>query len=164
MSCAAKGVGPETVVDYCAGTLDRHAAREFEQHAAGCPDCEHALARQQQLWTLLDSWDDVPLSADFNRRLYQAIEREEGVSPVRRYARLAAARLWPLSWRPLVPLGAIAATLAIALIIETPGPRLSAPPPDAQVKSEKLDVDQVESALDDIDLLQKLSDASPSAM
>lgn len=164
MSCAAKGMGPETVVEYCAGTLDRKAAMEFEQHAAVCADCKHALSEQQRLWTLLDVWDDVPISADFNRRLYKAIEREETLSPLKRYARLITARFTRFSWRPVMPAAALAATLAVALMIGTPRPLPYSVAPDSQIKSEKIDVDQVERALDDVEMLQKLSDASSSAM
>ncbi|HLK35019.1 MAG TPA: hypothetical protein VKT29_18115, partial [Terriglobales bacterium] len=80
-------------------------------------------------------------------RLYQRIAREDGEAWWR--------RLWPrrFSWRPVAPAAVACAAVIAAFLLKSP---LRAP--DAASHNEpKLQIEQVEHALDDMEMLKQLS-------
>jgi anti-sigma factor RsiW len=166
MNCPTERGAPEVLLDYCAGRLSADAAREFEEHLAACGCCRETAAGQQAVWSALDGWEPVPVSADFDRRLYARIARDEagrGWWSMRVVS--ISARLLPFNWRPALPAVAACAAMGLALMIQSPAPDRALPVSDPQVRAEHLDLEQVESALDDLDMLKKIgavSDASAS--
>lgn len=160
--------GAEILTDYCAGTLDDARAAELINHIRQCGECRKLVEAQQSVWEALGDWTPPEVSPDFDARLYARIAAE----PVRpawrqwlnRLIHPAAPR--PL-WKPLLPLAAAAAVLSLALFIQDPD--VSTPPqksaPSAQVRSGKadlrIDADQVEQALDDLELLAPAGQKSP---
>jgi len=133
----------ELIVGYGARTLDPDAAAEFEQHIHFCAACCHAAAVQKAVWAALDdALDDSPelaVSADFDRRLFRRIRAAEN-------------RGWWL-WRALVPASACLALAALFLFRPPDSTRApQAPQPTPQIE-------QVEHALDDLDLLNQIGAA-----
>jgi len=128
-----------TLVEYCAGTLDPARASEFEQHAAECVECGRQVARQRALWQTLDQWTPAEVSPDFDARLYARIAREE------------AAPLWKkwlaLGWKPALVTAAAGAAILIGLLVHSPQP---------PARADMVDIDQVEHALEDLDMLTPL--------
>ena len=129
----------ELLTDYCAGTLDAERAGEIEAHLQKCAECKALVQAQHTVWEALDSWRPVEVSASFDAKLYARIGAE-------------AKRPWwkQALWRPLLPLAAAGVALALALMVWMP--RRTAPA-DSPVRVEKIDVQQIEQALDDMDLL-----------
>lgn len=136
----------ELVVGYSARTLDPETAAAFERHMDCCATCCELAAAQRAVWAALDDadadaeWPSLRVSAEFDRRLFQRIERAEN------------RRWW---WRTLIPATACLALAAAFLFrqAETAGaPRKPQPQPALQIE-------QVEHALDDMDLLKQLGAA-----
>lgn len=143
------GKAPEILLEYPAGTLDPAVQAALEQHVAVCLDCQAAIQGQLAVWKALDAWEPAPVTMDFNRRLWQRIDEAEARSwfDLKRYS---------MSWKPVLP--AVAAVLLVigVTILQRPHERLplqSVSAPDGVTLTE---VDQVEAALDDLQLLQQL--------
>lgn len=135
--------GAEILMDYCAGALDAIRAAELENHLHECAACRNEVEAQREVWDALDAWTPVEASADFDAKLY---------------ARIAAENRQPwwhrLFWKPAVPLAAAAAVLMVALVLWIPGwnGRIQSTPVSPNA-AEKIDLQQVEQALDDMDML-----------
>jgi hypothetical protein len=54
---------------YLDGELDSSSAAGFEQHLAGCPDCQHELAQVRAIFTILDSLQDEPAPSHLSRQV-----------------------------------------------------------------------------------------------
>lgn len=159
MRCPSANDELEILLDHAAGKLNAQAAREFTAHLQVCGACRDLAAAQQSLWKALDSLEETPISPDFNRRLYARIEAEENSrSFASRWVGSLTARWFPFSWRPLMPAAAVCATLAAALFLQIPAPRplMTAEEGPVQIQAQKIDADQVERALDDLDMLKQL--------
>jgi anti-sigma factor RsiW len=132
----------EILLEYCAGTLDPDRALEFEKHAAECAECGRQVASQRALWQTLDQWTPAEISPDFDARLYARIAREE------------AAPLWKKwfvrGWKPALVTAAAGAALVIGLFVRQPQP---------PSRTDMVDIDQVEHALEDLDMLTPLPTA-----
>ena len=97
-----------------------------------------------QAWHSLEDWAAPEVSPDFDRKLYARLEQEEAI-PVWR-------RMFSFSWKTALPLSAACAALGIALLIHAPEPAVT-PDPAMKAKAEMVSMDQVEEALEDLDLL-----------
>lgn len=124
----------QNVLDYCAQKLSSNAAAEFERHMSVCADCRSKVESQQQVWQALDAWDAPTVSADFDRKLRARIAESESKP------------WWSRGWRPAWSFVAASAAIAVALVVYTPD-------------TTKIDVEpeQVESALEDLEMLKQLS-------
>jgi len=133
----------ELIVGYGARTLDPDAIAAFERHIHSCAACCQAAAVQKAVWAALDdALDECPalaVSADFDQRLFRRIQAAEN-------------RSWWL-WRALVPASACLALAAVLLLRQPDSTRVrQAPQPTPQIE-------QVEHALDDMDLLNQIGAA-----
>ncbi len=150
--------GGEVLTDYCAGALGPNRAAELEAHLAQCADCRELVAAQCAVWEALEAWRPVEVSPDFDARLYARIAVE------------ARGTLRPPWWRrvlhnALIPAAAIVAVMGLALIMEAPEKSVAPVRPAAPaVSSERIDLQQVQQALDDLELLTPIDPASSSAM
>ncbi|MGE5488124.1 MAG: anti-sigma factor family protein [bacterium] len=144
MSCPTMNNELEILVDYCAGRLNAGAAAELRTHIDSCPACSRFAAEQQAAWNALDAFEAPPVSAGFDRRLWERIEREK-----RR-------RAWWQGWWPAA-LGRPALAFALALVFVVGAVRLSLTRPEPPDTLMALDADRIESALEDIDMLLQLA-------
>ena len=138
--------GAELIVAYGAGRLDESAREDFERHLATCAKCSELARAQKAAWLALDELTPPPVSADFDARLFQRISDDRERTWWRRLAQFD----W--SWRPALPVAAALVVLAVVIWIRRPGPVVT-PPAPAQPQ---IRVDQVEHALDDMDMLNQL--------
>src|SRR5258708_40163414 len=129
MNCQRKE-SAEILIDYCAKTLAPDRAAEFEKHLETCPDCRRQVEEQSALWRTLDAWTPPPVAADFDARLFARIGKEESASFWTRW-----------SWKPAVSLLAVCAVVVVALLVRVPR------------HDDKVDIEQVEQTLDDLDVL-----------
>jgi len=144
MRCPLKGSdGAETIVGYVAGGLRLEEASVFERHLRACALCREAVSAQEAVWRALDAWQPVPVSPEFDRKLFHRIAAEEHG---RWWASLRSPR-W--LWRPAIPLAAACALIAGVFFARQPASNTVA----QSYVQPKLKVEQVTHALDDMDLL-----------
>jgi len=147
MGCSLKrGVAQELIVAYAARTLDPDVEAEFERHWETCAGCREAAAQQRAVWTLLEEWQPLPVSSDFDRKLADRIAHSEATHPI---GRLFAS--W--SWRPLIPISAACAVLVFAFWLkddDSTGAPAPANQPTVEIEQ------RVEHALDDMDMLKQI--------
>jgi len=146
------GNAGELVLAYGARTLTPDQAAAFERHMLSCAGCREMAAAQQAVWSALDAWTPEPISSNFDEKLYQRIVAEEQ-SPWWR-------RLFRTNWslRPAMPVAAACGVLIAAFLLRSPQ---SVPAPQSPAQP-RLRIEQVERALDDIDMLKQLGVESSS--
>jgi len=138
----------DLLLDYCAGRLEAGAAALLERHSEGCAACREFVAAQSQVWQALDGWDAPPLSPAFGRHLSERIARE-GDDWWTRAARL-------LTRRPALVLASACAMVVLALWLQ-PSPTVGS---RQDAWDETAEIEQVESALEDLDMLRELDQAA----
>ena len=132
----------ELVVGYAARTLDARARAAFERHIEACAACAEALAGQQALWQALDQWREVAVSDDFDSALRGKIGRVNEAS--------ARRRLW-------YPVAAAGIVLGLAFWMNRPPAAVVTQQPQGSAQQVSAQMDKLEHALDDMDLLGRLS-------
>lgn len=137
----------DVLLAYCARRLDPETAAVLERHMEGCEACRAFGEAQRTVWSALDAWEAMAVSEDFNRRLYRRIDTEDSAGFWIRWV-----RPWLGSrWRPALSLAAASAAVVAAFLVQAPqsAPRLA--------ETEIVDAEQVERALDDLDMLRQLN-------
>lgn len=150
------------VLDYCAGKLPELQAEGFERHMQACLECRDFVRSHRQTLDALDDWQEQPISADFDRRLQQRIREVE---------RRPSWRQWladKASWRPALSIGAACAAAAVILLIQVPEDRdtgsVDVPSVVENTRVEAIEPEQVETALDDLEMLRQLSGANNQSL
>src|SRR5712692_1394421 len=121
---------------------------EIESHLAGCQTCSEVYFEQQALWRHMDAWEVPEVSAGFDRRLFARIGQR-------------AAQPWAvLDWfmRLLHPIQpgfamALACMLIVAGVVVRQGRYNPAPAGPTAVVQTVDDPQQIQVALDDIQML-----------
>lgn len=145
MICLSKNKdGADILVEYFDRTLDAERTAELEEHVAECAECRELVAVR----SALDDWQAPEVSADFDAKLYARIAEESRAPWWKR-----AFALQGFGWKSAIPVAAGCAVLALALMIHDPDGGPVVPAPDTKAKLEMVNMDQVEQALDDLDLL-----------
>lgn len=158
MNCPLETSKTEMLLDYSAGRLDGLRKAALELHMERCAKCAAFCIEQQAVWDALDVWEPEPVSQDFNRRLWQRIDR---AAQTPWHSRL----LDPLrhaNWRPAIPITAAILTIAGGFLLDHPG-RTKAVPGTTVNGVSVSEADQVEQSLDDVQLLRQLDQLSVSA-
>ena len=138
----------ELLLAYCARRLDAGTAATLERHMAACPVCREVYAGQQAVWDALDAWEAIPVSEDFDRRLYRRIEAQ------------ASTPWWQRVVRPLTPVLVHRGLpiMAAACLLVVAGAILESPQwPAGEPRAEVVQADQVERTLEDMELLHSFS-------
>lgn len=151
MNCPIKThENTDWLLDYSAGKLNAEHTTLVERHVETCPDCARFVEGQRSVWSALGQWEPQAVSADFNRRLYQRIDRARPASWLDRLFR----PLQPL-WRPVVPLAAACLLMIAGVALHAPEAALHRNSPQARIES--IEPEQVERTLDDMQMLRELS-------
>jgi len=141
VECPARvGENPQVLIDYCAGAVPADVAAELERHLEQCPLCREFCRAQARVWSELDIWEPAAVSASFDACLRERLAQDGG-------------RRWKWIWKPAIPLAAVAAAILVVALWRGPA---GAPASPITKKSESVDVEQVEKALEDIDMLKQL--------
>lgn len=128
--------GAEFLMEYARRKLDPARAELLAAHLSVCSDCEGFVRAQRMVFDALDEWDRIDIAPDFDRRLYARIElSERSRSAARKRAGVA---------------GFAVALLAVWLY-QSP---LRLP---SLAREEKIDVEQVERSLEDLEMLKQFS-------
>jgi hypothetical protein len=168
MSCEIRSEEhTDRLLAYAAGKLRGEAAAKLELHMRSCKECEGFGQSQSHVWNLLDSWEARPVSADFNRQLYARIDAAASASWLERLGASVSDFLRPVFARPAFPLAAASLVIAAGFLLDHPGRSFSPIAKSSelhasnlgsiQVDGNKMDleVDQVESTLDDLEMLRQ---------
>ncbi|MBZ5725196.1 MAG: zf-HC2 domain-containing protein [Acidobacteriia bacterium] len=144
----------EVLLAYGACKLDAETTAALEKHMETCPACRESARGLRSAWEALDAFEAPPVSPDFDRNLYRRIAREVS--------------WWDLLVRPFrafpvrqgLPMAAAAGVMLLAGVMLYRPAAPPPPPPDAvQAVVEELRPDQVENALDDMEMLREFSHA-----
>jgi anti-sigma factor RsiW len=163
MNCPTKrNEDAEILLDYCAQTLSPLQTAEFEVHLNECADCSRLVEAQKEVWGALDQWTPAPVSINFDARLYARIAQEQAAPAWRMWLRriFQPALPYPL-WKSAVPLIAACALVAVGLTVRTPEATHAVEP---QLHVDKVDIEQVEQALEDFDILTPPAQAPSGSM
>jgi anti-sigma factor RsiW len=147
----------ELLLAYTARRLDPARTAVLEEHMNVCAQCAEFRAGQELVWQALDAWEAPPVTPDFNRRLYQRIEAE-AAEPW--YKRLFTTSL--ATWKPAVPLAAACLVVVAAFVFDHPVATVQPTSSPAFRVSNVAEAEQVENALDDLQLLRQLDSSAPS--
>ena len=155
MQCPGEnGSSAELMMAYTAGALEPTAQIELERHMVTCESCRQIAAEQKAVWDALDTWRPEAISPDFNDRLYQRISEEAAVAWWQRPFRFN----WARGLRPALPVAAACAAIMVAFVVKEPVRTHRMPAPAEQ----KISIEQVERALDDMDMLKQMSLTAPA--
>ena len=144
----------QILLDYCSRRLAPEATGILERHIAVCVACRKFAENQRAVWQAMDAWEAAPVSSDFDSRLYMRIEAQTSWwERVMRPLRQVAARR-------AVPAVALAGLLVVAgFVLERPA--MPPAPPLAKsgdrIQVEQIQPEQVENALDTMDVLAEFS-------
>lgn len=145
MQCPVQSRGnADLLLAYCARKLDPDTAAALERHMEQCAACRTLGEEQKAVWDALDLWEAMPVSPDFDRKLYARVEREGGGSLWARWFGTWA----PVRWRPAVSVAAAGVLLVAAVLVEKPGPKAPA--------VETVEAEQIERTLEDLEMLRQL--------
>jgi len=120
------------------------------EHLRECAECAAFASAQRSVAAALELWEAPPVSADFDRRLYQRIEQDVPWWDflVRPFRPLAGPR-----WLPVA--AAAGLMVAVGVWVERPGETPTIVPASAQIQA--LPADQAADALQDMQVMQEFS-------
>ena len=151
MKCPNETRENAELLAFCSGKLDAARSAAIEDHIRVCPACREFAGRQRAVWEALDIWEAGPVSPDFDRRLYQRIEREVS------WWDLLMRPFRPLLVRQGLPIAAAAGLVIVAgILLERPivAPSVTSP------QSAQVDVvapDQAEHALQEMEMMREFN-------
>ena len=123
----------------------------LEDHVKTCAACQEYVSGQRAVWESLDAWEAPPVSADFDRRLYQRIQAEVS------WWDLLMRPFRPLVFRQGLPIAATAGLLlAAGLMLQRP----AEVPPSAVPQSAQVEAwapEQAQHALDEMEMMRELN-------
>ena len=155
MECPTKsGQGSELFLAHAAQTLPAATSTALERHLSVCPECRRTADEQKLVWSALDSWEPQYISNDFDRKLYARIAAEEQQPWHRRILKMN----WP--FRPAIPIAAACAVVLAGYLFNQPGTPAN-PEPRIAIEN-RVDMEQVERALDDIEMLNQMGVVVPA--
>ena len=149
----------DMLLDYIAGRLNRTQASLFEAHAEHCARCAALRTSQAAVWQSLDEWKPAPVSAGFNRELWRRIDEDARQSS---WTRELAAALQFSFWKRLAPLAVAMALIVTAFVFDHSGKQAGAVQTNspASIIVTASEADQLDRALDDIQLLDEVDAAT----
>ena len=156
MNCPFESREPEVLLDYAAGRTAPGSTAILEAHIASCAECRQFVSVQRSVWSALDGWDAAEISPDFNRRLYARIDEEERSNPLLRYLRALVVRWSAIEWPAALPVAVACAVLLLAVLVQSPARPGLSQLSESPVLVESIDVEQVERALDDAEMLRQI--------
>lgn len=146
----------DLLLAYIARRLDPAKTAILERHMDVCAQCAEFRVRQELVWQALDAWEAPPVTPDFNRRLYQRIESEAAAPWYRRLFTMPWA-----TWKPAIPLACAGLIIMAGFVLDHP---VHVNPSSAPaIRVSVTEAEQVETALDDLQLLRQLDNGAPAA-
>lgn len=147
----------DILLDYCNRTLAPQLAELFEKHMESCAACRNFAESQTAVWKALDAFEAMPISDDFNSKVMLRIAQEQKSSWWSRAWNVATGA-GSAPWRPLIPVAA-ALLLAVGIWVRPSFTDRGVQENGTVVASHTAstqEVEQVESALEDVEMLRQL--------
>ncbi len=139
------------LLEYSARKLNAVDTARVDEHLKACAACRRITDGQRAVWEALDAWETAPVSPDFDRQLYQRIEKE--VSWLDRLMR----PFRPLFVRHGLPIAASACLLVVAgMLLQRPAD-VSGPGAKPEISA-----GEAESAVQEMEMLREFSRIAPS--
>jgi hypothetical protein len=151
MNCPLQSEGSAAVLlDYCAGAGTPATNRELAGHLDACERCRKFCEEQAHVWNALDEWRAPAVTDGFDRRLSDRMSETPFWQRSFEWVR-------QLSMRPALPVAVAVLVLAAGALFRQSHTGLPGARP-ALVGA--ADAEQVERALDDVDMLGQLDAAA----
>jgi anti-sigma factor RsiW len=152
--------GAQILLDYCSGALEPAAAAEVERHTETCDGCRQMIEAQREVWETLGQWTAPAVSQNFNARLYARIAQQNETPRWRQWIGRVTRPAVPYAlWKPAA-LATACAVLAVGFLVHVPPrPAVQTSP---QMSADRVDIEQVANALEELDVL--MPSGSSSAM
>lgn len=131
----------DLLLDFSAGRLDPLRAAELSRHMDVCPACAVYRDEQAVLWTAMDEWRPEPVDVGFNRAVWRKIDEAERTPWYRSLGVLKQA----------LALAAAVLVVSVGFLFD----HNPVPTPAVTIG----EVEQVEEALDDVQLLRQFENA-----
>lgn len=165
MNCPLqKTEGADLILDYCSNRLEPDQVIAFERHFQNCEECARVVEAQMAVWKALDSYEAMPVSDDFDEKLWKRIEESESRPWWRRIVD-GPTLGWSsvFAWKPaMVTVSACAAVFAV-MVVTTPSSSTDSGGKPSPVVVEKamserpaVDLDQIEGTIEDMDMLKQM--------
>jgi len=158
MQCPSEhGDNAGILLDFCARRLSSAQTLAVERHLLECSRCRESMDAHRSFWNLMGEWQAPEVSPDFDRRLFDRLERQQD-----RGWRARIAGWIRLTWKPAIPVLLTAATALTFILVREPAPVPVPAPQSAAVDG--VDLNQVEQTLDDLNMLHQLSPTSSQSL
>jgi hypothetical protein len=150
--------GAEILLDYCSRRMDPDRMSEIRIHVADCVECRQVVEAQEAVWNALDSYEALPVSRDFDRRLWAKIDAEDSQSWWQHaWTRVTSGPAigWSnylFNWKPMLVAATACAAMAGVMVVSMPP---AVRPIDPGTDQKQL-MERVERALDDVDMLNQV--------
>ncbi len=155
MKCPSNAWEEADLLAFSENKLEAPEAVRLNEHLQSCAVCRTVVEQQKAVWEALDAWEAPAIAADFDRRLYGAMEQDAG-----RWNRwFEPLRL--LLVRQGLPIAAAACLIIVAGVVAH-RPADSTITPSTAARVENLQPEQVEHALDDVQMLGDFTRAARS--
>ena len=147
------------LLSYVDGRLDAGSTELLERHLAMCPDCAGVVEAQRTVWRALDQWEPLAVSADFDERVMARIAADKPADSWWRRLFTAgeggSSSAW---WKPAMPVAVACAVLLAVAVWRDGGTPVSpvSEVPRVAVTMDSAEVEQVEDALTDLEMLRQL--------
>jgi anti-sigma factor RsiW len=154
----------QLLMDYCAHSLPPERKALVEPHLHSCSRCQEFVTSQYRLAEALELWQAPDISQDFNRRLYRRIDAENADASWWNVLvpRMLFRPVYPSFLRTGLPVAAAACLLVTAgVLLERPAVS-PVPVSKDMAQVESVQPEQVEQALDTMDLLSEFSHHVPA--
>jgi anti-sigma factor RsiW len=148
------------LVAYAAGKLPAESAVNLELHLKSCAECAAMSKAQAAVWHTLDAWQPAPVSPDFDRRLYARIDAAESAPLITRILNSVRETFRPVMAQPAFAVAAATLVIATGFVLDHP-PRAPRPANShaalhvSLFGTDQVELEQVESTLDDIEMLHQ---------
>jgi anti-sigma factor RsiW len=152
----------DILLDYIGGRLNPTQTALFEKHADQCAHCAALRMSQAAVWQSLDEWKPAPVSEGFNRELWRRIDADARQSS---WTHELSSALQFSFWKRLAPLAVAMAVIITAFVFDHSGRQAGTAQPNspASIVVTASEADQLDRALDDIQLLDEVDAAAAAA-
>ncbi len=154
MRCPRENKGEADLLAFSVERLEPEDAARIEEHLKTCSGCREFVEEQRAVWQALDGWEAPAVSADFDQRLFQRLEQDTG-----RWNRWMAAFRIILA-RQGLPIAAAACLIVVAGVVSLRSPQVAPPAQPQSIRVENLQPQQVEDAVDDLQMLSDFTRAT----
>lgn len=149
--------GATLLLGYLDRQLDAETTSQLDSHVAQCESCARLVEGHRAVWSALDEYRPVAVSAEFDERVMARIAAEEPW-----WRRLLLPPQTGFNWwKAAMPLTAACAVLLTVAVWRTPTSSDSLAP-----KMDSAEAQMVEDTLSDVEMLRQLgltADAQPAA-